>query len=546
LQKDEGQVPDETTEPQSSDPTELERQAAECRRQGRLLEALKLYDRVIELGAASAATWYATGDALAEVAEYAQAIGAYEQALRLRPNDPKALHDLARVLYRLGDVERAARHLEQAAALCDSINPWLSLATLVPGAPGASQERICEVRMGFARRLRDAYGPGAQSRPLPALPRAGGRLRVGFLSAHFHLPHYMKPVWALINQLDRQAFEVRLFSDSPQGAPMPGYAGHRRDQVVEVAGLRNDETADAIRYAGVHLLVDLGAFSSPERLPLVFERPAPLTAAWFNLYATSGLPGLDYLIGDEMVLRDGEDRFYTERLLRLPMSYLTFAVAYSVPPVAPPPCLANGHLTFGSLVSQYKATPQVLDAWAEILRRAPDSRLLLANAALKSVHNRQYVADRFAERGIAAERLLLEGPALHLEFLQKYDRIDLALDAFPYNGGTTTTEAIWQGVPVLTFAGDRWASRTSQSLLQQTHLAEFVAGSTREYIEQAVALAQDPGTPTRLAALRTGMREGLSRSPSCNVSQFARSMERLFRQMVSEAVSGGHGQWVPA
>jgi len=285
--------------------------------------------------------------------------------------------------------------------------------------------------------------------------------------------------------------------------------------------------------------VDLSAYSAPERLPLFLQPVAPVTAAWFNLYATSGLPGLDYLIGDGMVLREGDDRFYTERVLRLPLTYLAFAVTYPVPPVAGLPCLAGCPLTFGSLVSQYKITPPVIAAWAEILERTPETRLLLANTALRSIHNRRYLQDRFAERGIAAERLLLEGPAPHGEFLQKYDRIDMALDAFPYNGGTTTTEAIWQGVPVLTFAGDRWASRTSQSLLQQTPLAPFVAGSLREYIEQAVRLALDPATPARLAALRAGMREALSASPSGNVSGLARAMERLFRTMASAASRGG-------
>jgi len=526
-------VSDPSAESPSNDPAELERLAADCYRRGELLPALRLYDRLIGLGAATAETWCATGNALTDVGEYAQAIGAYERSLQCRTANPEAHHNLARVLYRLGDVDAAAAHLEQAAALSDAIAPRLSLATLIPGSPQATLERIGAVRRAFVRALCESAAlPPGDRPPLPSL-RPGERLRVGYLSAHFHLSPYMKPVWGLINRHDRQAFDVHLFADSPPEAGLPGYAPHRQDRVHRIAGLSNDEVAARIRASCVHLLVDLGAYSVPERLAL-FTRPvAPVTAAWFNLYATSGLPGLDYVIGDAEVAPESEDRFFTERVLRLPMSYLTFEVCYPVPPVAPPPCLAGDAFTFGSLVTQYKVTPSVLDAWAEILRRAPGTRLLLANTALKSIHNRQFLLECFAARGVAADRLVLEGPAEHLAFLQKYDRIDVALDAFPYNGGTTTMEAIWQGVPVLTFAGDRWASRTSQSLLRHTHLAPFVAADRQRYIEHAIALANDPGAPRRLAALRTGMRAALAQSSACNVCEFARAMERLYRQMVS-------------
>ncbi len=231
-----------------------------------------------------------------------------------------------------------------------------------------------------------------------------------------------------------------------------------------------------IRASGVQILVDLSAYSVPQRLPLFTQHVAPVTIAWFNAFATSGLPGFDYIVGDERVVYDGEERFFTEKILRLPMSYLTFEVTHAAPPIVPPPCLQNRYLTFGSLVSQYKITPPVLDAWAEILRRTDGTRLLLANTALRSIHNRSYVLERFTERGVDAERLILEGPAEHFAYLEKYNRIDVALDAFPYNGGTTTMEAIWQGVPVLTFAGDRWASRTSQSLLHETPLRRLCRG----------------------------------------------------------------------
>lgn len=277
--------------------------------------------------------------------------------------------------------------------------------------------------------------------------------------------------------------------------------------------------------------MDLNAFSTVGRLPLLAMKPAPLVVAWFNSFATSAMDCYDYLIGDPCVIPAAEERFYTERILRVPGCYLTFEVDYPVPEVAPPPCASGGPLTFGCLASQYKITTQVVEAWARILRECPNTRLLLKNATLGSDANRAFVHSQFAQFDIAAERVTLDGPAEHFAFLGTYADIDVALDTFPYNGGTTTTEAMWQGVPVLTFYGDRWVSRTSATLLRNGGLGEFVADDLDGYVQQAIALAQSPDTPAYLATLRRDMRRRLSASPACDTAALAAAMESLYAQM---------------
>jgi len=181
-------------------------------------------------------------------------------------------------------------------------------------------------------------------------------------------------------------------------------------------------------------------------------------------------------------------------------------------------------------VTQYKITAPVLDAWSAILRAAPHARLLLANAALQSPCNREYVREAFARRGVGPGQIELRGPAEHLKFLGYYDEIDLALDAFPYNGGTTTMEALWQGVPVLALDGDRWAARTSQTLLRRCPLGEFVAADVAGYVAAAVRWAGDPAAPMRLRDLRRGMRAMLLQSSACDTAALARGMETLYRE----------------
>jgi predicted O-linked N-acetylglucosamine transferase (SPINDLY family) len=298
-----------------------------------------------------------------------------------------------------------------------------------------------------------------------------------------------------------------------------------------VFALDNLELAQLIRDLEIDVLVDLSCYSTVERLPLFLDPPAPATLAWFNMYATSGLPGIQHIVGDHTVAPPAEDGSFTERVHRVAGSYLAFDVLHDTPPVAPPPCLENGFLTFGGLISQYKVTSRMLDIWAELLRRTSTARLLLANRTMGVDSNRSYLLDRLADRGVDTERVILLGPQEHLAFLDYYDRIDVALDSYPYNGGTTTTEALWQGVPVLSFPGDRWVSRTSASLVFAAGLDRWVAPDEDGMLEAAVKLAGDPGTPARLESLRSDMRRRLRSSAACDCAGLARELETIYREV---------------
>lgn len=478
------------------------------------------------------------GDELADAGDYAEAIGLYEDALRRGESTPHVHHNLGRALFEMGDISTAVGHFERAAAASDQVGPRLALATIIPGDPAASNARILQVRRAFATRLAEAAASRPAARQRPPESRDGrppefcdSRIRVGFLSSWFDRGHYMKPVWSLLEHLDRASFEVHLFSDTLP-ADMPGFEAEPGDRTHWTGWLDNEQLAGVIRSSGIQILVDLNGYSAPHRLPLFLESPAPVTVGWFNLYATSGLPGIPYVIGDRVVVTPDEKRHYSERVLRLPVCWVAFEVQDAAPPVAPPPCLGAGFLTFGSLAPQYKLTPPVLDSWSGILRRAPRTRLLIANSTLGTPGNRAYVAGRLAERGVAEERLTLLGPAEHAAFVQYYDRIDVVLDTFPYGGSTTVMEALWQGAPVLTAHGDRWASRTASTLLRHAGLDHFVARDTAELEAFAVRFACDPASPGRLAEWRSGQRRRLRASRICDGAPLARHMGRLYKALL--------------
>ncbi|HTP31982.1 MAG TPA: tetratricopeptide repeat protein [Candidatus Acidoferrales bacterium] len=498
---------------------------------GQLADAGAAYQRALELNPQLGRAWYAAGCAESSRKEYAAAIVCFGRALEIHPGWPEAQHNLGQVLFKLGQVEEALQLFRQAAAGSNAALPQLAIATIIPGSPASDNQAIIDARRTWAEHQLPARRMGGRG---PGMARGGdGRLRIGYVSAFFQDHNWMKPVWGLMQRHDRQRFEVHLFSDAAAARIRHGYDGDPRDVFHDISELSNEAVAQRMERAGIDVLIDLNGYSAPGRLPLYAMRPAEVIVGWFNMYATTGMAGFDYLIGDDVVIPPQEEKFYCERILRVPGSYLTFEVTYPVPAVSDPPCLANGRITFGSLASQYKITSGVIAAWSRILKQVPDSTLVLKNGALASAGSREFVHGLFERCDVPPERLRLEGPAEHYQFLETYGAIDIALDTFPYNGGTTTTEAIWQGVPVVTFWGDRWASRTSASILRAAGLGELVGDGLEGYISLATGLAN---SRERLLDLRRGMRSRLGASPVCDTERFARDMERLYTEIFAGAL----------
>ncbi len=474
-----------------------------------------------------AGEFYSLGNEANARGDFALAATHYRKALALAPDWHEARHNFAGALYQLGQIDDAMNSFSQAAAGPNSEFSRGMMAVIVPGSQQATNESILEVRQAWGGIITPDPHPRARK---PRRSR-GFPIRIGYMCSLFNQENYMKPVWALINRHDRSQFEIHLFSDVRRESIQSGYRPHASDTFHYTGDLKIVACAAAIEAAEVHILIDLNAYSRWRRLPIYGLRPAPVIASWFNSYATTGMSSIDYLIGDSVVAPLDEDRYYAEKILRVSGSYLTFEVSYPVPDVALPPCFTNGHITFGCLAPLYKITPPVIQAWSKILHGASKSILFLKNTALGVSGNREFLVGLFAKQGISADRLKFEGPSGHFEFLTAYSKIDIALDTFPYNGGTTTTEALWQGVPVLTFYGDRWASRTSASILRAGGLTQFIAADFEAYVRSAINLARDSATPDMLAELRRNMRNRLAESSVCNTEAFAREMEELYRHI---------------
>jgi protein O-GlcNAc transferase len=505
----------------------------------RLAQAREAYRRALSLDDTIFQAWYGSGCVEYSVDAYVAAIERFRRAVALKAGDSDARMYLARSLFQMGYVDEA---IDEYQAVAKTARPDLRrkalgrIATIIPGSPTRGNAEVVKSRVEWARQEAQFERRTAKMPMRVRLRRRahlrGEKIRVGYVSAFFGSRNWMKPVWAFINEHDRSSFELHLFWDVENPSAAKGYRRDARDSIHKIHGLPNAEAAQRIRNAGIDILVDLNGYSFQTRLGMFMRKPAAVQFAVFCMYATTGIRAYDCVVSDLAALPAAEERFCTERVLRVSGSYLAFRVQYPVPRVVPPPCIANGFVTFGCLAPQYKITDEVIAAWAQILMRAPSSRLILKSTCLAKESNRAAVLARFARFGVGSERVMLERPAEHFAFLNTYGRIDIALDTFPYNGGTTTMESLWQGVPVLTFNGDRWASRTSRTLVLAAGPEEWDVASREDYVERAIALAISPETPTTLAALRSGMRARLMGSAACDSKSLCRELERYYRKAV--------------
>jgi protein O-GlcNAc transferase len=504
-----------------------------------LREAEKRYRRAIALDPGIFQARYGLGMIQFSSRAFVEAAHSFERALELQPDDSDALFALGSCCFAVGEVDLAISHYENIAAQHGIgaerlVKARLEIAKIIPGSPTRGNSAILKVRRAWAK-LAEQLLPNSR-KSARSLVSSAAPVRIAYISAYFGSRNWMKPVWGVINEHDRSKFEIHLLYDGELPTAASGYRRHRNDRIHRITALDNDRAAALIQKLGIDVLVDLNGYSYTRRLGLMLHKPAPVQLGWFNMYATTGMRQYDAIIGDAHVIDTEEVPLYREKILRVPGTYLAFNVPYETPDVAPPPCITapNRALTFGCLAPQYKITPPVLAAWAEILKASPAARLVLRNTFLGDARNRVEVHARFAKLGIASERVTLHQPAKHFDFLKTYSEIDVALDTFPYSGGTTTMESLWQGVPVLTFDGDRWASRTSKSLLLAARFEDWVMPSREAYIKRAIDLAHSERTPAMLAARRDGIRWGLLSSAVCDTARLCGELEAIYKKIARQ------------
>ena len=352
----------------------------------------------------------------------------------------------------------------------------------------------------------------------------GRRLKVGYVSRDFYNHPVGRFVLPLLERHDPAAFDVFCYSN---GATTDAVMGRIKAaaQWREIFKLSDDEAAEMIRADGIDILVDLSMHTAGGRLLVFARKPAPVQVTWLAYPGTTGLSVMDHRISDPYLDPVGADEgVYSEKTVRLPETFWCYEPLPGTPAVREA-ARAEGPIVFGCLNNFSKVSAGALAAWAEILRQVVDARVIMLCPVGSA---RERVAGVFAKAGVARERLEFVDRVGMEAYFATYQRVDVVLDTFPHAGGTTTCDALYMGVPVVTLAGETAIGRGGVSILSNVGLGEMIAGTREEYVRKAVALA---GDAARLAELRGTLRGRMEKSALMDATRFAGNMERIYRQM---------------
>ncbi len=495
--------------------------------QGRYGQAEEAHRRAIAADPGYAVAYNNLGALLKSRGRYGEALSVLAQAVSLTPDYADALNNLGETFKERGQGADAVTCYERALEVApDRADIHSNLLLALNAVPGVTPEDVFSRHMDWGRRFADPLAPAFPPRPAPDPDR---RLRIGYVSADFRrhsCAFFMEPV---LEHHDRRNFEITCYG-----------TGGARDAVTErfeglaerwrdISALSNEQAADRVSEDEIDILVDLSGHTMNNRLGLFARKPAPVQVTWLGYPNTTGLKTMDARLTDATA-DPGGDGFHSETLVRLENGFLCYRPPADAPTIetrAP-----GGPVTFGSCNNLAKLSPAVVETWAEILKRCPGSRLLLKAKALGDPDSAGRVEGLFAAHGIAPERLDLMGWIEDGNHLSIYNRIDVALDPFPYNGTTTTCEALWMGTPVVTLRGESHAGRVGASLLSRVGREDLIAKDRDAYVALACA-----GNLKGGAALRKAM----GASPLTDGKVFTQSLEDAFGKLWRDKVEGDHG-----
>lgn len=400
-----------------------------------------------------------------------------------------------------------------------------SLLMNLNAVPGIDPERMYEIHRVWGSRI-EREARRTQLGGLPSQPQEG-RLKVGYLSADFYQHPVGHFIQSLISFHDRNRFEVYCYARVVADDTRTARIRETTDHFIDVTQLSPAEMAQRIRDDGIHILIELGGHTAMTCLPALAFKPAPVQMTYLGYPNTTGLSTVDFRITDVYAEDTEHGTRYIEQLLYMPQSFLCATeFMCEVQRIETTPAAKNGHITFGSFNHVRKLNPETIALWSRILHQVEGSRLSIKSRSCDKPRIRDNLLAAFARHGIAADRIdFYASMEKHAEHTAIYNKVDIALDSFPYNGTTTTCETLWMGVPVVTLVGPQHVQRTSYSILKNIGLDATIAHTPDEYVEKAVALAKNT---ENLGILRQCLPTLFRHSPLGQAETFTRQMEALY------------------
>ncbi len=502
--------------------------------QGRLDEAVLSCRKAVEIDPRNAEAHNSMGVALNDQGKTREAAACYHSALANNPEYPEAHNNIGNVLKDQGRLNEAIGYYKKALAIRPTYYQGHSnlLFTYQYGdarifGPDYSAEWLFEQHRlwdeKYAKALSENIQPHSNDRT------QNRRLRVGYVSPDFHRHSCAYFILPLFKGHDKTQVEIFCYTDVKKTDEVTEELKQLADHWYPTVGKSHDQVAEQIRQDGIDILVDLAGHSANDHLLIFARKPAPIQVTWLGYPDTTGMTAMDYRLTDAAADPEGVDRYFSETLIRLSNGFLCYSPLSSTPEVGELPALKNNQIVFASFNNSTKVTENVVATWSQILKQVPGSHLLLKSKQLGDESAQRRYFEIFAGNGVPADRVtIMSHVSSRQSHLDLYNQIDIALDPFPYNGTTTSCEALWMGVPIITLCGERHVSRVGTSILSRLGLTELIAENESDYIGKAVQLA---GDMERLRELRASLRQRMQDSPLCDENGFARSVETAYREM---------------
>ncbi|PIQ56808.1 MAG: acetylglucosamine transferase [Comamonadaceae bacterium CG12_big_fil_rev_8_21_14_0_65_59_15] len=501
--------------------------------QGRLADAETSYRRALAIQPDMLDAHNKLGVVLKNLGRLTEAEALYRRALEIKPDFVDALTNLGVVLKDLGRLDESVAFFRRALEIKPNDQDARSnlLFTINYAAALAPASLLAQARDWEAACIPQAVRSAARARHFNRQPRTSRRLRVGYISTDFRQHAVSYFVEQLFARHDAGRVEVFAYSLCPNPDAVTARLAGLVQHWVPVAGLSDQSLFERIDADQLDVLIDLNGHTANNRLGVLARRAAPVQAHWLGYFATTGLTEVDYWIGDPILTPPETDPQFSEKVWRLPRTWVSYEGKAEAPAShwQPDP---GGAIWLGSFNNLVKLTPATIALWARVLNQLPKAKLLLKTHGLAEQRNRERIAAAFMQHGIDPLRVELLDASITKDWrshMACYDRVDIALDPVGgLGGGTTSCDALWMGVPVVTLMGDRMASRMTASMLCALGMADWVSNSEDDYVNKVVVLADDIKSRQ---AMRPNQRARMARSPLCDAAGLARALEDAYEAM---------------
>ncbi len=492
--------------------------------QGETVEAKKIIDDGIAIDPGYADFYFLKGNLSTFSSDLDEAISSFQKSLSLEPGNAVAHGNLGLALMNQGRLDEAIVSYRRALELqpdfsaahdnllfCLNYHADFSAAEIFTFYQQWNEQQ--------AARYSQEISSFNNSRCV------GRRLRIAYLSPDFRQHSVAFFVAPLIEQHDKSKFEVFCYYNQTQHDEVTDRIKLAADHWIPCALMSDEQLVRRIRDDGIDILIDLAGHTSDNRLMVFARKPAPVQVTWMGYGYTTGLTSMDYFIGDPVFTPVGAEAFFSENIYRLPYCTVCYQPPVAAPAPSESPVQRHGYVTFACLSRGERINDKVINAWAEILRRLPGSRLRLDSRSFKDVRQSQRIKEQFACLGVGAECV---DAGFTSPVWDVYQEVDIVLDCFPHNSGTTTCEALWMGIPVITLADRPSVGRLGASYLSAVSRTEWIASNVDAYIELAVSVAKDV---SGLVRERAGLRQAMQISPLLDHSGFVCDMEKAYQVM---------------